>query len=135
MKSCLFVLVVSVGAYSSAGAQSGPATDRLLAEYQRQGATEMDAGSGQRFWVRRFPRKNSIKPRSCASCHTADPRVGGRHVTTGKAIAPLAPATNPKRFTNIGKIRKWFKRNCKWTLGRECTAQEKGNVLLYLADL
>ena len=28
----------------------------------------------------------------CASCHTADPRLPGRHVVTGKPIKPLAPA-------------------------------------------
>ncbi|MEA3244387.1 MAG: DUF1924 domain-containing protein, partial [Pseudomonadota bacterium] len=30
------------------------------------------------------------------------------------------------------KIEKWFKRNCKWTLGRECTAQEKADFLAYI---
>ncbi|MFK5970948.1 MAG: DUF1924 domain-containing protein [Candidatus Marithrix sp.] len=30
------------------------------------------------------------------------------------------------------QIRKWFKRNCKWTLGRECNAQEKGDILKFI---
>jgi len=72
---------------------------------------------------------------SCASCHTPEPRNAGRHAKTGKDIAPLAPAANPERFTNLDKVEKWFKRNCGDVLGRPCTAQEKGNVLVYLLSL
>ena len=56
-------------------------------------------------------------------------------VRTGKPIKALAPSVQPQRLTDIGKIRKWFKRNCKWTLGRVCTPQEKGDILLFLKNL
>jgi hypothetical protein len=59
----------------------------------------------------------------------------GKHAKTGKAIEPMAPSVNPKRLSDEKQIRKWFSRNCKWTLGRECTAQEQGDVLLYLQGL
>lgn len=72
---------------------------------------------------------------SCASCHTADPRNPGRHARTGKAIAPLAPAANAERFTSVATVEKWFRRNCNDVIGRECTAQEKGDVLAYLMRL
>ena len=72
---------------------------------------------------------------SCASCHTANPVAPGKHAKTGKAIAPLAPAANPERFTNLSTSEKWFKRNCNDVIGRECTAQEKGDVLAYLMQL
>jgi hypothetical protein len=72
---------------------------------------------------------------SCASCHTADPRQPGRHTVTGKPIKPLAPAANPARFTDGAKAEKWFKRNCNDTLGRECTAAEKADLLAYLISL
>lgn len=72
---------------------------------------------------------------SCASCHTADPRQPGRHEVTGKPIKPLAPAANPARFTDAAKAEKWFKRNCNDTLGRECTAGEKADLLAYLVSL
>jgi cytochrome c peroxidase len=58
---------------------------------------------------------------SCASCHTSNPAAAGQHATTAKPIAPLAPAANPERFTSADKVEKWFKRNCKDVLGRECT--------------
>ncbi len=69
---------------------------------------------------------------SCATCHTAAPAAGGKHTVTGKAIAPLAPAANPERFASAYKAEKWFRRNCTDVLGRECTAQEKGDVLAWL---
>jgi len=42
----------------------------------------------------------------------------------------MSPSVNPDRLTDSKKVNKWFKRNCKWTLGRECTAQEKSNFFL-----
>jgi hypothetical protein len=72
---------------------------------------------------------------SCTTCHTPDPRKPGRHTVTGKAIEPMAPAVNPQRFTDAAKVEKWFKRNCRDVLERECTAQEKGDVIIYLRSL
>ncbi len=72
---------------------------------------------------------------ACASCHTDNPLGPGKHARTGKDIAPLAPATNAQRFTDIAKVEKWFKRNCSDVLNRACTAREKGDVLEYLISL
>jgi hypothetical protein len=46
----------------------------------------------------------------------------------------MAPSVNAERLTEAKKMDKWFLRNCKWTLGRACTAQEKGDVLMWLRD-
>ena len=72
---------------------------------------------------------------SCDSCHTRSPLSSGKHAQTGKAIAPLAPAANPQRFTDVAKVEKWFKRNCNDVAGRACTAQEKGDVMQYLLSV
>jgi hypothetical protein len=72
---------------------------------------------------------------SCASCHTQSPVAAGRHAVTGKAIAPLAPAASPARFTDPAKVEKWFNRNCNDVLKRVCTPAEKGDVLAYLMSL
>ena len=69
---------------------------------------------------------------SCASCHGTPPNKDTQHASTGKKIAPLAPAFNAQRFTDSAKVNKWFKRNCKDVLSRECTAVEKADVLAYL---
>jgi hypothetical protein len=44
----------------------------------------------------------------------------------------MAPSVNSERLTDPKFIEKWFRRNCIQTLGRECTPQEKGDVLTYL---
>jgi hypothetical protein len=61
--------------------------------------------------------------------------AAGRHAATGKDIAPLAPAANPMRFADAQKTEKWFRRNCKDVLGRECSAAEKADVLAWLMTL
>lgn len=72
---------------------------------------------------------------SCSTCHTDNPLATGRHATTGRSIAPLAPAANPERLTDVAKIEKWFRRNCNDVIGRACTPAEKGDVVVYLTSL
>jgi len=72
---------------------------------------------------------------SCSSCHTDNPAAQGKHAKTDKLIKPMAPAANPERFSDLAKVEKWFKRNCKDVLERECTAQEKGDVMTYLMSV
>jgi mono/diheme cytochrome c family protein len=84
---------------------------------------------------RRFFQQTHGGEWSCASCHTDDPAGSGKHARTGKRIEPLAPAVNPLRFSDPAKVEKWFRRNCNDVLGRACTAQEKGDVLAWLAGI
>ena len=72
---------------------------------------------------------------SCASCHNAPPVTAGRHASTGKTIAPLAPAVQADRFTETATVDKWFKRNCNDVFKRECSAQEKADFMAYLISL
>ena len=71
---------------------------------------------------------------SCASCHGTPPTGEGKHASTGKVIAPLAPAFNPRAFTDTAKVEKWFRRNCNDVLSRECSATEKADALAYLSS-
>ena len=102
----------------------------MLTGYKADGAAGFVAERGMRLWT--TPRIVNDEQRACSSCHTADPAARGRHVRTGKAIEPIAASANPERFTDMAKTEKWFRRNCKWTLGRECTPQEKGDLLTWL---
>ena len=52
-----------------------------------------------------------------------------------KSIEPLAPVANRERLTDPAKVEKWFKRNCKDVLARECTAQEKADFLAFLISV
>lgn len=89
-----------------------------------------NAENGRQLWTMKTIVKGDS--RSCSTCHTANPRQPGKHVRTGKLIDPLNPSVNPTSLTDPKKVKKWFHRNCKWTLGRVCTAQEKADVLAFL---
>ena len=107
--------------------------DALLQLYASQGGAAADADQGQFLWQKTYQANGEYAERSCASCHTEKLTAPGRHIKTGKLIEPMAPSVNPQRLTDQKKIEKWFKRNCKWTMGRECTAQEKADLLLYIS--
>ncbi len=72
---------------------------------------------------------------SCSSCHGQPPTRPGQHASTGKAIDTMAPAVNPGAFTDTAKVDKWFRRNCRDVLQRECSAGEKADVLAFLTSL
>ncbi|MFH2135490.1 MAG: DUF1924 domain-containing protein [Pseudomonadota bacterium] len=71
---------------------------------------------------------------SCTSCHGKDMHAQGKHVKTGKPIAPLTPVVNAERFTEAKQVAKWFKRNCKEVLGRECSAEEKADFIQFAIE-
>lgn len=101
-----------------------------LARWSAQAATPASAERGRAFFTARHGAEWS-----CASCHGNPPTTQGKHASTGKTIAPLAPAFNPKAFIDTARVDKWFRRNCNDVLARECSAQEKADVLAYLTSL
>lgn len=99
----------------------------LLVGYAAQAGQPANAAKGEAFF-----KASHGQEWQCTSCHGKSPMVGGRHASTDKAIEPLAPAANAKRFTDSAKVEKWLRRNCKDVLARECTAAEKADVLAWL---
>jgi hypothetical protein len=101
----------------------------LIAAYQAAGAGPFDAAAGERAWSAEHRPPGADSARSCATCHGNDLTKAGRHATTGKVIEPLGVSVNPQRLADPEKTERWFTRNCRWTLGRECTPQEKGDFV------
>ncbi len=130
MKKSLILAAIALLPLSTPPIYAANPVDELLAKYRLQGADAFSAEAGKILWHQGFTQTGKI--RKCTTCHTNDLHKTGKHARTGKAIKPMAPSVNPERLTKLKKIRKWLKRNCKWTLGRECTPQEKGNILIYL---
>lgn len=127
MRHALFLV-----ALASAGAVAAPppAARQLLDGWRSEAGAEFSAATGERLWNRAVT--SDGESRRCATCHGDDLARAGKHARTGKPIDPLAPSANPKRFTEARETEKWFLRNCKWTYGRACSAQEKGDLLTYL---
>ena len=102
----------------------------LQAAYSALSATNAIPDRGQQLFTNRHGREWS-----CSSCHGAVPTQAGKHATTDKPIAPLAPAFNPERFVDAAKTEKWFRRNCNDVMGRECSPAEKADVISWLRTL
>ncbi|MFQ5356378.1 MAG: DUF1924 domain-containing protein [Mariprofundus sp.] len=117
--------------FSSAVMAGESAVSEMLSTYQQQGASNFTADGVETLWNKKVMGPDG-KERSCATCHHSNLKLPGMHFKTGKVIEPMAASVNPERYQSAKKIKKWFFRNCKWTWGRECTAQEKGNFLTYL---
>jgi len=98
--------------------------------YAAQAGQPAQAARGQEFFTSKHGHDWS-----CSTCHTAHPTVDGKHASTGKVIAPMAPALHAERFTDAAKTEKWFRRNCNDVVGRECTPGEKADVLAWLLSL
>lgn len=124
----LFPALAALLALTVTTANASPAIQTLLQEYQAAGAGPFSAAAGQQLWTQK------VDDNSCSSCHSASAREGGKHIRTGKLIKPMAPSANPASLTDRAKIEKWFLRNCRSTFGRECAAQEKGDLLSWLAQ-
>lgn len=128
MKQMIFAALLATTVTGLAHADSAA----LLQQYAQQGASTPSAQRGEEMWQQTFAGSGEFSERSCASCHTSDLARAGKHVKTGKAIEPMSPQVSPARLSDNRKVEKWLLRNCKWTLGRECSVQEKADFLAYI---
>jgi hypothetical protein len=117
-------------------AQAGPREvilEFLATQAQATNSTfsGFSAAAGEQLFLATF---TTGKPEttSCTTCHTNSPANVGE-TRAGKSIDPMAVSLTPGRFTDQSKIDKWFRRNCNSVLGRECTAQEKGDFITFMS--
>lgn len=127
------VILVLVSVIFSMPVMAENGLEEALMLYSEQNSLHFDAERGKVFW-NKINIDEDGKERTCYTCHGKDLKKSGKHVKTGKLVKAMAPSANPERYTELKKIKKWFKRNCKWTIGRECTNQEKGDVLTFLSQ-
>ena len=131
MRQLFTLMALIVALFLSSAASATTATNELFARYKSEGATGFDAERGKKVWTREVKGEGG-EMMSCTTCHGDDLGKDGKHHKTGKLIKPMAPSVNAERFTDAKKIEKWFKRNCNDVWSRECTAQEKGDILKFL---
>ena len=124
-------LAVAVPLGSLASRAADPAQKALAATYFK--VAPGDAARGKAFFLGKHTGGKADAP-SCTSCHTAN-LAGPGKTKAGKEIGPMAASVAPRRYTDPADVEKWFKRNCTEVLGRECTAQEKSDVLAFLLSI
>jgi cytochrome c peroxidase len=124
-------LAVSGALMLAAAVVANPLRDAILQGYASQaGVSSFSASTGGEMFLSQNTGGKPATP-SCSTCHTTNPRGQGR-TRVGKLIEPMAVSANPERFTDPAKVEKWFRRNCTSVLGRECTAEEKGNFITFM---
>ena len=99
---------------------------RVAAKQENPSFEDFSVAAGRRLYT------TKVDQLACASCHTDSPMLEGRHVNTNTGILPMAPAANPKRFTDTEKVERWFDRDCRDVFKRACSAKEKGDLMAYL---
>lgn len=125
------ILAAACLTLASAGVQAADTTPvQQLERFSSQAGAPGQAERGRSFFT-----TTHGGDWSCSTCHGKPPTAAGKHASTGKPIDPMAPAVNPKVFTDSARVEKWFRRNCKDVVQRECSAAEKADVLAYLISL
>jgi hypothetical protein len=144
--------------WSAWGWAAGP--NDLLAAYAEQareaepGFSGFSAERGRAFYFAQHLVEDGSQL-SCASCHHDDPRKetfahrdeipcqachgGFARWPNGvprmhRQILAFTPSGNSERFTSERKVEKWFGFNCTYLLGRDCTPQEKGDLITWLLE-
>ena len=136
MRLALLVVLLTL-AVSFTPAAADPARDAILADLlaaARQADPALAAFSAERgeALFRAKHEGGDAEANSCTACHSGDPKAMGQNAKTGKSIEPMAVSVNGKRFTNREDVEKWFRRNCRDAIGRECTAAEKGDFIAFM---
>jgi hypothetical protein len=136
--------------------------DELIARYAGQAQaddpafTGFSAERGRAFYYAKHPIRG-LGAVSCASCHRKDPReeilahrtdilcrachviYDEEHPNPAEAkkrlIHAFAPAANSERFRDADRVERYFETNCRLLLGRECTVQEKGDLIAWLLTI
>jgi len=129
-----FVLICSTASLIAYQAVAG---DSPIKQYQKQAKlddpafTQFSMHNGEQIY--RSATGGKADTPSCTTCHSQSPQKTGE-TRSGKSIKPMAISVTPSRYQEFKKTEKWFRRNCKSVIGRECTAREKGDFLTYMLN-
>lgn len=128
-------LALSLGALVISTAEAGPREDIVAgfaaeAKAANPAFAGFDPAAGAAMFTQHYGTGKPDTPK-CTTCHGTTPQSPGE-TRAGKPIDPIAASATPSRFTDPAKVAKWFRRNCTGVIGRECTAQEKGDFLTYM---
>ncbi len=131
----LLILSAAIAVLATVSAEAGPREALLdkfaiLVKASDPGFTGFSASRGETLSHTMFAQGKSETP-ACTTCHSASPLKMGE-TRAGKPIQPMAVSVTPDRYTVPKKVAKWFRRNCKSVLGRDCTSLEKGDFLTFM---
>jgi hypothetical protein len=124
-------ILLALLSFVSFSAQADVATaEQAAKQYSLFAKSTLSADEGRAFYTKKIVVAG--KDLSCSACHTDNPANVGKHNESGKAIQPMSPVVNPKRFSEVQKSEKGFTKHCKDLYGKDCSAQDKGNFITYV---
>ena len=132
------VILTTFIAFSLVGSLRAGELNELINHYAALAKTQdalfdgFDVGRGKSLYITKSLDGKKDTP-SSTTCHTNDPTKAGE-TRAGKTIDPMAASASPQRYQSLKKAEKWFRRNCKSVLGRECTVTEKGDFMTYMKN-
>ena len=134
MKTLYAAAVAALVAISAPAAAQSPIIEGYAAQAMKQDKSfkGFSAERGRSLFLSKHATGKPETP-SCSSCHTNNPLNSGL-TRAGKVIAPMALSASPKRYSELKKVEKWFRRNCNSVLGRPCTPLEKGDFLTFMTS-
>ena len=133
MKPVFSVITVCAIFLAGAVVAGDTSPQQLLKGFESQAGTRGSPDRGRALFTGTHTGGKPETP-SCITCHTSNLKGRGK-TRAGKVIEPMALSVNPARLTDSAKVAKWFRRNCKTVLGRECTASEKADVIAFLMSI
>jgi len=132
LSKCVGLLLCVPGLMGWSGGATAATPAQIMNAYAAQAGSPPSAERGEKL----FMSKNKGGPfESCTDCHTASPTRTGRDQVAEKSMPALAPAANARRLTDALRVETAFRLNCKDVLSRECSAQEKADVMSWLIGL
>ncbi|MDE2369996.1 MAG: DUF1924 domain-containing protein [Burkholderiales bacterium] len=126
------LVLAAAAALLSAHAPAATPTEIMAAYTAQAGGAPPQPERGRKLFTTNF---GGTLGYSCSSCHGETPTGKGKDLVEERDITPLAPAANPKRFTDKSKVENAFRLNCKDIVGRLCTPAEKADVMAWLISL
>lgn len=138
MRKFTYILLAALGIFSLPAQADVDGAKQFVKQYAAlvKGVDPgyvLNAEAGRAFFIKKHDVKG--KQMACSDCHTDNPANQGKHAKTGKPIASLSPAINPKRFSNLKKTEETFDEHCMDVLERNCTSKEKGDYITYLLSI
>jgi len=106
----------------------------LLEKYEKDAGKKFNASQGKEF----FEKRNPETEKSCIDCHNRDIKKEGEQKVLFSLFSIDVPAlsvsANKEAFKSSKKAAKEFDNYCEEVWQRVCTAEEKGNMLLYFME-
>lgn len=127
------VLALMLGVWAER-ASAGSASEVILRDLGAQvtkAQPEFQGFSGKRGYDFYHAVHEGGRANSCTDCHGADPKQDGA-MPNGSPLPPFSAEVNPNRLSSKPRFDGTIRGCCNVTLGRDCAALNKGDIVHFM---